>query len=126
MTQPAKAFVSVLALLACHAASASDFVVMGRLIANEPMSYVRAECPGGNICLHSWWKAVIQVEKALQGPPLSGRITAAVIQHTAMDVQYKKAVHYFVLEAIEEPSMRKKLRADYYLNEASIDLPTDR
>ena len=123
MTQSSKAFLSLLALLACRCAIASDIVVVGKLITNEPMSYVKDECPDGGICLRSWWKAVIQVEKTLQGPPLSGRITAAVMQHTSVNAQYKKRVRYFVLEAIEDPSMRKRLRADYYLKEGSIDPP---
>ncbi len=45
------------------------------------------------------------------------------MQHTAMNERYKKEVHYFVLEAIGDPSMRKKLRADYYLTEGSIEPP---
>ena len=69
---------------------------------------------------------MIQVEKTLRGSPLSGRVTAAVMQHTSMNAHYKKAVRYFVLEAIEEPSMRKKLRADYYLTEASIEPPDNK
>lgn len=126
MTQSAKALWAVLALLACRCVSAADIVVVGKLITNEPMSYVRDECPDGDICLHRWWKAVIQVEKTLRGSPLSGRVTAAVMQHTSMNAHYKKAVRYFVLEAIEEPSMRKKLRADYYLTEASIEPPDNK
>jgi len=35
--------------------------------------------------------------------------------------QYKKAVRYFILEAIEDPVVRKKLRAQYYLEESSIE-----
>jgi hypothetical protein len=126
MTQSAKAFLSVLALLGSCCASAADIVVIGKLIVNEPMSYVRDECRDGDICLHSWWKAVVQVKKTLRGTPLSGRITAAVMQHTSMNAQYKNAVRYFVLEAIEDPSMRKKLRARYYLKEGSIDPPDDK
>jgi hypothetical protein len=126
MTQSAKGLLAVLALLACRCASAADIVVVGKLITNEPMSYVRDECPDGDICLHSWWKAVIQVEKTLRGSPLSGRISAAVMQHTSMNEHYKKAVRYFVLEAIEDPSMRKKLRADYYLTEGSIEPPDNK
>jgi hypothetical protein len=125
MTPSEKAFLSVLVLLGCRCAIASDIVVMGKLIANEPMSYVSDECPDDGICLHTWWKAVIQVERSLRGSPLSGRITAAVMQHTAMNAQYRKAVRYFVLETIEDPSMRKKLRAGYYLKTGSIDPPDD-
>jgi hypothetical protein len=126
MTQSAKGVLAVLAFLACRCASATDIVVVGKLITNEPMSYVKDECPDGDICLRSWWKAVIHVEKTLRGSPLSGRITAAVMQHTSMTESYKKAVRYFVLEAIEDPSMRKKLRADYYLTEGSIEPPDNK
>jgi hypothetical protein len=121
MNQSAKGVLAVLALLACHCASAADIVVVGKLIINEPMSYVRDDCPDSDICLHSWWKAVIQIEKTLRGSPLSGRITAAVMQHTSMNEHYQKTVRYFVLEAIEDPSMRKKLRANFYLTEGSIE-----
>jgi hypothetical protein len=123
MTQSAKGVLALLALLACRCASAADILVVGKLITNDPMSYVKDECPDGDICLRSWWKAVIQVQKTLRGSPLSGRITAAIMQHTSMNEEYKKAVRYFVLEAIEDPSMRKKLRADYYLTEESIEPP---
>jgi hypothetical protein len=100
--------------------------VEGKLVTNEPMSYARDECPDGDICLKSWWKAVIQVERTLRGSSLSGRITAAVLQHTSMNEHYQKAVRYFVLDAIEDPSMRKKLRANYYLVEGSIDPPDNK
>lgn len=116
----------MLALLACQCADAADIVVEGKLITNEPMSYVTDECPDGDICLKSWWKAVIQVERTLRGSPLSGRITAAVMQHTSTNQNYQKAVRYFVLDAIEDPSMRKKLQADYYLTEGSIDPPDNK
>lgn len=38
-----------------------------------------------------------------------------------MNDQYKKAVRYFIPEAIEDPVVRKKLRAQYYLEESSIE-----
>lgn len=69
---------------------------------------------------------MIQVEKTLRGSPLSGRITPAVMQHASMNAEYKKGVRYFVLNAIEDPFMRKKLRADYYLTEGSIEPPTNK
>lgn len=126
MTKPTKVLLAMLVLFACRFAGAADIVVVGKLITNEPMSYANDECPGDDICLHSWWKAVIQVEKTLEGSPLSGRITAAVDQHTSMNAHYKKAVRYFVLAAIEDPSIRKKLRADYYLTQGSIDPPSNK
>jgi hypothetical protein len=121
MAQSAKAVLSAIALLICGCAYASDIVVIGKLITNGPMSYAKEPCAEDEICLHTWWKAVIKVERTLQGSPVSGRITAAVWQHTSMNDQYKKAVRYFILEAIEDPVVRKKLRAQYYLEESSIE-----
>jgi hypothetical protein len=43
-----------------------------------------------------------------------------------MNEHYQKEVRYFVLDAIEDPSMRKKLRANYYLVEGSIDPPDNK
>ena len=118
------AFLSLIGLIACHCASASEaVVVIGKLKTIEPMSYVADECPDAGLCFRRWWKAVIDVKKAVQGQAISGRVTAAVAQHAPMTARYKKSIRYFVLEAIEDPEMRKKLRADYYLDEASPDLP---
>ncbi len=96
-----------------------DIVVIGKMVTNEPMSYVKDDCADGNICMHSWWKSVIQVERTVQGTRLSGRITAAVMQHTAMNASYMKAIRFVILAPIEDPDQRKKLRADFYLKEAS-------
>jgi hypothetical protein len=119
MTLPKKLLLTVLGILTCQCAVGADIVVIGKLITNEPMSYVKDECPDGNICMHSWWKSVIQVERTVQGTRLAGRITAAVTQHTAMNSQYMKAVRFLILAPIEDPQQRVKLRADYYLKEAS-------
>ncbi len=119
MNPAAKMFLLILGLLASQASVGSHIVVLGKLVTNETMSYVKDECPDNDICLRSWWKSVIQVEKTVQGKNLSGRITAAVMQHTSLNARYKKAVRLFVLTPIEDPDQRVKLRADYYLEEAS-------
>jgi hypothetical protein len=41
------------------------------------------------------------------------------MQHTSFNSRFKKAVRFFVLEPIEDPDQRAKLRADYYLKEMS-------
>jgi hypothetical protein len=113
----------VLALLTYGVASAEDIAVLGRLMSNVPISDLKDECPDGYICLNRWWRTEILVERTLKGSPLSGQITAAVMQHTAMSGHYKRAVRYFVLEAIQDPSTSRKLQANYYLERASIDPP---
>jgi hypothetical protein len=124
MNLSARAFLSLIGLMVCQYASASDaIVVKGKLISNEPMTYLANECPDPDICLHRWWKAVIDVDKTVRGTAISGRVIAAVSQHAPMKDGYQKTVRYFVLEAIDDPEAKRKLQADYYLDEASPDLP---
>ena len=109
----------LLALLGCQVSVASDIVVFGRLVANEPMDYVKDECPKDYICLRSWWKSVVQVQKTIHGKTLTGRVTTANMQHTSWDPKVKKALRLFVLEPIEDPDQRAKLKVDYYLKDMS-------
>ena len=103
--------------LACTSAVASDpIVVVGKLISNKPMDYVPDECPANAICLRSWWRSAIDVEKTVAGQALSGRVDAAVMQHTGVNKQFKKNVRVFALRYIEDPAQRAKLRVDYYLD----------
>lgn len=116
---PIRTLVILLAPFACQLAVASDTVVIGRLVANEPMDYVKDECPENYICLRSWWKSVVQVQRTIRGAVLSGRVTAANMQHTTLDPRFIRAARLFVLEPIEDPAQRAKLRADYYLKDMS-------
>jgi hypothetical protein len=110
-------------LVGRHSAHASDIVVVGKLVTNEPIADLANECTDGELCMHRWWKAVIQIEKTLEGQPISGRITAALSQHGAMNKRAKRATRYFTLEPIEDPAMREHLHADYYLEDGSINPP---
>jgi hypothetical protein len=111
--------VLLLVFFACQPVMAADIVVIGRLETNEPMDYVKDECPENAICLRSWYKSIVQIQKAVRGISVSGRITAANMQHTSLNSRFKKAVRLFVLEPIEDPGQRAKLRAHYYLKEMS-------
>jgi hypothetical protein len=119
MTPPNILFLALLGVLTCQSAVGADIVVIGKMLTNAPMSYVKDKCPDGNLCMRSWWKSVVQVEKTVAGTPVSGRITTAVLQHTAMTPSYMKAIRLVVLEPIEDSEQRKKLKADFYLKEAS-------
>jgi hypothetical protein len=119
MNPSIRIFVVLLGLAICQRATASDTVVLGRLVSNEPMSYVKDECPEDHVCSRSWWKSVVEVEKTVQGRHLSGRVTAAVMQHTSLNARFKRAVRLFALTPIDDPDQRAKLRADYYLEEMS-------
>ena len=83
------------------------------------MSYVADDCPADSICLRSWWKSVIHVDRTIQGPHLNGRVTAAVMQHTGLNQRFKRRAHFFVLRRIDDPAQRHKLRADFFLEEMS-------
>src|SRR5262245_55624821 len=108
MTPPNKLFLALLGVLTCQCAMGADIVVIGKMIINEPMSYVKDECSDGDLCMHRWWKSVIQVERTVQGTPLTGRITAAVSQHIGMNRSYMKAIRLVILTPIEDPEQRKK------------------
>lgn len=41
------------------------------------------------------------------------------MQHTSLNHRFMRAVRLFVLEPIEDPTQRAKLRADYYLKDMS-------
>ena len=113
------AIIFSLALAFWQPVVAADIVVLGRLVENEPMEYVPDECPENYICLRSWWKSVVNVRKTVHGPYLSGRVAAAVMQHTSMTPRYKRSLRLFVLKPIEDPAQRAKLRVDYYLDDVS-------
>jgi hypothetical protein len=63
MASPKQLFLALLGVLTFQSALGADIVVIGKMISNEPMSYVKDNCPDGNLCMHSWWKSVIEVEK---------------------------------------------------------------
>jgi hypothetical protein len=112
--------VILLALMLPDLATADSAVVLGRLVGNEPMEYVKDECPENAICLRSWWKSVVEVQKTISGPHLAGRVAAANLQHTSLNSRYTRKVRLFVLKPITDAAERAKLRVDYYLEEMSL------
>ncbi len=111
--------VLILVLAASQCVAADNIVVLGKLEYNGPMEYVPDECPENHICLRSWWKSVVSIQKTVHGSRLSGRVAAAVMQHTSLNDGYKKSVRLFVLKPIDDPQQRAKLRVDYYLESMS-------
>lgn len=105
----------IIAISALHSAYAEDVVVLGKLVYNEPMKDAPDECPKDYICMRSWWKSIVAVQKTIHGINLSGRITAVQMQHTVMSAQFRKSLRLFVLRSIDEPEKRAKFHADFYL-----------
>jgi hypothetical protein len=117
---PMKSLALSVMLIASGTALSADTVVIGRLTDNKPMEYVPDECPKGYICLRSWWKSVINVQRIIHGPRLSGVVAAANMQHTSLNPRYKNSVRLFVLRPITDPAERAKLRVDYFLEEMAL------
>ena len=117
-------FLAVALLVTFTVVRAEDTVVLGRLVENEPMEYVTDECPEGYICLRSWWKSVIRVDDTVKGPSISGRVSAAVMQHTRLNPAFRNSVRLFVLRPIIDPQDRAKLRVEYFLEEMSLPSET--
>ena len=115
-----KYLLCLVVLLGWDPASAEDTVVLGRLWKNVPMEYVADTCPENSICLQSWWKWVIDIDKTVSGPPASGRIVAARPQHTSLYGPNLSRFRLFVLRPIVDQKQRKRLRADYYLEDVSF------
>jgi hypothetical protein len=109
-----------LILMAGQCVAADSIVVLGKLVYNEPMDYVPDECPEDEFCMNTWWKSVVNVQKTIVGSNVSGKVAAAVMQHTWLDAGYKKRVRLFVLRPIDDPNERAKLRVDYYLEDMSM------
>lgn len=112
-----KLFAALVLLALTEGASAADIVVIGKLLKNEPMSYIADDCPADSICLKSWWISTIRVNRTIQGKLPSHRLVVAGLQHSDLKRGYKKAVRLFVLREIEDPKERIRLRASYYLIE---------
>lgn len=111
-------------ILALHqgiaATAATESVVSGRAISNTHMSYVKFDCPKGYICLDGWFRWVIDVKETLRGPPVTGRVVAARMQHATAIPSYERRLRTFVLSPIEDPRRRAYLRSDYYLISTSL------
>jgi hypothetical protein len=109
-----------LSMLLTAPAFAADSVVLGHAVSNGHMDYVENTCPEGYICLHSWYKWVIDVDRTVSGPSVpTGRVVTARMQHTSMIPSYRRRLRLFVLKPIVDPEQRRELRADYFLEETS-------
>ncbi len=108
-----------LALFVSATATADTSFVVGRAISEY--DDVRIEespdevCPPDAICLFSWSRWTLDIERSLSGPAVKGRIFAVHMQHTRHRRSYFRGPHQFALEYISDASERKRLHADYKL-----------
>jgi hypothetical protein len=103
-------------------------VVVGRVLSQagvegdplSPCGDLKAE----EICMMSWFRWTIQIERTLSGPPITGRIATANIQHGYYEMAVLKRIRLFVLRPIEDAQTRGLLKADYYLAATTCPLDT--
>jgi len=98
-------------------AIASESVVLGVDLSQTIIKGVQTPCvnDGELICNGVWVRWKIRTGETLSGPSISGRITAAMVQH-GLFVSSRKL---FVLKPIDDPEVRKMLGANYFLEEFS-------
>lgn len=110
---------ALLAMTALSGASVADSVVLGRVASSKHADDVDVPCPEDAICLHSWWRWVINVNETLSGPKIHGRVVSARMQHTDMLRSAQRRQQLFVLKPIESDEQKNLLKADFYLEEMS-------
>jgi len=93
-------------------------VVLGKARAIEFVD-VDVPCPEGYICMDSWYRYDLSVDKVLTGPAVPSRIRAVHIQHADFVPRYRKALRAFVLRPILGAEDRVKLNADFYIDDLS-------
>jgi hypothetical protein len=72
-----------------------------------------------DICMSSWFRWTIQIQRTMSGPLITGRVASAHAQHGLYVKWYLKQVRLFVLRPIEDAETRGLLKADYYLEDFS-------
>ena len=107
-----------LALFAAGNAQAVDSVFIGRALSNEETGLM-PECPPDHVCLNTWSKWEIKVSQTLAGPPLSGVVKAAKLQHGRIVPSYLRRFRFFVLRPIENAVLREQLQTEYLLVEVA-------
>ena len=115
----------ILLFLASTSNVFADSLVLGRVknsratgvsaCADEP----KAPDEVAGICMHTWFRWTIDVERTIGGKKLSGRVFTARVQHAEMLRTYQEQMRLFALQPIEDLELKKKLHADYYLLDMS-------
>ena len=106
-------------LLAAQISHASQSIVHGRLIENEPMKEAPEACLKDTHCSESWYKSLIDVAQVLSGAPVSGRIMAVGKQEASLMAPESGVARLFVLSSIDAYEHRELLQAEYFLVDAA-------
>ncbi len=103
--------------------AATPTVLVGRATAQEDLDLQACPADDGGICMSAWFRWTLQVDHALQGPKIKGRIVVANRQHSRSQNWYLRELRLFVVTPIEDPLLRQRLRANYFLEDFSRRLP---
>jgi hypothetical protein len=108
---------------AISSVAASEVRVRGRVLVQEELDLPPVCLQLGGleeICLDTWFRWTLQIDHAPKGSEIAeGRLVAARAQHGAVLPSYLKRIRVFVLTPIEDPEQRRRLGADYYLQDYS-------
>jgi hypothetical protein len=103
--------------------AATPTVLVGHAISQEDLDLQACPDDDPGLCMSSWFRWTLQIDRTLQGPAIKGRIATAHRQHSRYQKWYQKEVSLFVVTPIEDPQQRQRLRADYFLEDFSQRLP---
>ena len=115
-TLPLDAMVRLTLLLgafASTAAVAADSVVLGHGVSNAFLS--NPPCAEHSLCLDANYVWVLDAERTLSGPKVTGRVKAIATQHADATTRFVRSVELFVLRPIQDASVRRSSGAEFYL-----------
>jgi hypothetical protein len=101
------------ALLFASAAAAEDSVVLGHGVSNAFLR--KLPCTEHTACLDANYVWVLDVDRTVAGPHVTGRVRAIATQHTDATAEFVKSVELFVLSPIQDSALQKSSGATYYL-----------
>jgi tetratricopeptide (TPR) repeat protein len=111
---------AIIALAAVLSPMSSAFAVSPSLVEARVVSeeggdlFACGDMKPEDICMYTWFQWTIQIQRTLSGPPITGRIATAHIQHGSYVKGALKQFRHFVLTPIEDAQTRRLLKADYY------------
>jgi hypothetical protein len=81
-------------------ALAEDSVVLGHGVSNAFLGEL--PCPERSLCVDANYVWVLDADRTVAGPGVTGRVRAIATQHTDATAQFVKSVELFVLSPIQD------------------------
>lgn len=96
-------------------AQAAESSFCGSSLGQKVIDYVELPCPKDLVCLGTWVRREIQVEKLLDGPTVGEKVTVARIQHGLFNAEFDASFSLFTVKPIDDKEMRDLLGAEFIL-----------